>query len=201
MPVDFDKKEIAEQQMSGLYPYEFKWGKTKATLWQQFSPPSRPSSEELKIYKSIIAERFLDAFGLSVLILGSTCEFRQYFYDLGCHVTVVDNSKDYYEEISKELDNSIRLKIMTQEQTEFKFWHTIDFRNKFDIIIGDLAIGNVSPQDLDKFVEVMYKALKPNGIFIGKNLFTGVCEVLPISDLCKQYQKGDDPYAYFMYYA
>lgn len=184
----------------------FSWSQRTAQLWKKFTPPSRPSMGELRWYKKMIGDSLCKPFEKQeILILGSTTEFRKMFFDLGAHVTVCDRSKEYYLEISTESALKENPKIQMSESRVHCFWHEMTFQNEFDVIIGDLAVGNVHPDHLEVFIQKVINALKPGGIFCGKSLF--LIDRITAQELHKRCQaynalpkdKNRDPYAYLMY--
>ena len=177
----------------------FGWGSETAILWKKFTPPSRPSEAEVSWYTEMIKKYIQKPLNeLNVLILGSTTEFRRLFFDLEASVVVCDRSKDYYETIT-EVDRLTGAQ--DKEELDESYWHKINYSTEFDVIISDLAVGNVAPDDLEEFIEKMKKALKPGGIFCGKSLF--YLENVNVDKLCADYNKGgekqEDPYGFFMY--
>lgn len=148
------------------------WNVSMARTWRYMKAPSRPSQSELKIY-----ERYFDKVGVrrglqrpKVLILGSTTEFRKLAYNKDFAVVVVDYSREYYDEISRDLEKEI----VEKEEYHNCHWCKMDQElkgSKFDIIIGDLAIGNIKPEDFDKFISNIALLLSDQGYFLGKSIY------------------------------
>lgn len=140
------------------------WGRDLATLWTNCVPPSRPSYAEMWIYTNYLNKlrRFFNP--VKLLVLGSTPEFRDWGYDENLEISVIDQSKDYYEVISRELRHK-----NLQETLFISKWEEMTFPHKFDIIIGDLAIGNIQPEMFDVFLENVKNALSQFGLFMGKS--------------------------------
>lgn len=147
------------------------WGKLLAEKWTNMVGPSRPTISELAVYTKY-AHLLMNNKGrrLNLLVLGSTPEFRDWGYEENMHVSVIDSNLDYHVAISREL----RHKCIVYNNTEklyIKRWEDMDFEDEFDIIIGDLAIGNVIPAELPNFIKKVSLALKSDGLFLGKSFF------------------------------
>ncbi len=154
------------------------WNEERATAWHKMQPPSKPSKSELEVYKKYINQKKEKVTQPKILILGSTVEFRELAYELGCNVTVVDFSKSYHDEISNDFADNTKEAILNSERPIFNDWctlvnHKIIGRetSTFDIIIGDLAVGNVPPEKLDSFFDNIAKLLKKEGYLLGKSIY------------------------------
>lgn len=141
------------------------WGKELADIWTNNVAPSRPSCAELALYTKYLRKiQAIVDHPIKLLVLGSTPEFRDWGYDENMEINVVDKSKEYYEQISRE----IRHKNL-KEKVYFLKWEDMHFDKKYDIIIGDLSIGNVEPNRFREFLINIRDALSDNGIFMGKS--------------------------------
>ncbi len=141
------------------------WGHELALIWTNNVAPSRPSVAEMCVYTRylrILQQRIRRQ--ARVLVLGSTPEFRDWCYDENLVLHVVDSNQDYYDTVSRE----IRHKNITEE-LHISRWEDMSFPLQFDIIIGDLAIGNVDPERFDDFLNNVDRALAQGGLFIGKS--------------------------------
>lgn len=142
------------------------WGEQLAIIWTNNVQPSRPSNEEMVIYTKYLrfVQKNIGNRKAKLLVLGSTPEFRDWGYEQNLDITVVDKSKEYYDAISKEIRHkNIKEKLIVSE------WECMSFHDEFDVIIGDLAIGNVDSSRFDNFLECVRLALSDKGIFIGKS--------------------------------
>lgn len=171
--------DLTHDMFSKNYPIDtanqIDWNQDRAKTWHKMKPPSRPALSELEIYRKYfeyIKRKKRDASKPKALILGSTVEFRKLAAEEGFDITVVDYSKAYYEEISKELSeeeydlkNEIYLEC---DWCEMKDQLT---SNKYDIIIGDLSVGNVAPLRLNSFFENIAFLLTNRGFFLGKSIY------------------------------
>ena len=141
------------------------WGKELASIWTNNVAPSRPSNNEMCVYT-----RYLRGLQesirrpLKLLVLGSTPEFRDWGYEEDLSIYVVDKSKEYYYQVSRE----IRHKNL-HETVFFSSWEEMRFDEKFDIIIGDLSIGNIDRTRFDQFLENVANSLSQGGLFLGKS--------------------------------
>ncbi len=168
--------EISQiEQQSESRSNELDWNEERARAWHKMQPPSKPSKSEINIYKKYF-EIKKNEYNPRVLILGSTVEFRQLAFELGFNVTVVDYSKTYHDIISEDLGEN-KAEILNSETPIYCEWSEMLPNDKleeesFDIIIGDLAVGNVSYKKIDKFFENISKLLKKDGYFLGKSIYT-----------------------------
>lgn len=141
------------------------WGKELANIWTNNVPPSRPSCSEMCVYTKYlrkVQEKVKRP--IKLLVLGSTPEFRDWGYDEGLEIHVVDKSEDYYKQVSREIHHK-----NLKEQVYYSKWEDMHFSDKFDVIIGDLAIGNVEQDCFDDFLMNIRDALTDNGVFMGKS--------------------------------
>ncbi len=143
------------------------WGKKLAKIWLNYVPPSRPSYSEMCIYTMHLRkiQKKLKK-KAELLILGSTAEFRDWGYEQFLNVTVLDFSYDYYLESSIGMRHRNLKEVLVEKK-----WQDMDFENKFDVIIGDLVIGNLKPKDVEDFLRKVSRALTKNGVFMTKSLF------------------------------
>ncbi len=166
------------------------WTKESAKTWISMKAPSRPSACELEIYREYFKKVKAETSSTEkpkVLILGSTAEFRKIAFDEGFSVFVVDYSKDYYNEISKEIEtNILDAEIYIQADWCNMSDHLKEEYSKFNIIIGDLAIGNIPPERLSDFFKNISLLLSPNGFFLGKSVYKYSNYTLTKENLMKQ---------------
>lgn len=141
------------------------WDSRLAETWTYCVPPSRPSALEMAYYTRY-AEKLREERGqrLRVLALGSTPEFRDWACDLNYDLTVVDKSESYHRTITREL----RHKHLVERLVVCR-WEDMDFCSEFDVVVGDLAVGNVEPSRFVDFASAVARALVPGGLFMGKS--------------------------------
>ena len=145
------------------------WGKELANIWTNNVAPSRPSCSEICVYTSYLRKLQKEIHHpIKLLVLGSTPEFRDWGYDENLKVYVVDKSKDYYEQVSRELRHK-----NLKETVFFSSWEDMHFEEKFDLIVGDLSIGNIEPHRFDDFLTNIRNSLSNEGVFMGKSFIWG----------------------------
>lgn len=147
------------------------WNSDMASTWHKIVPPSRPSKSEIEIYRKYLklARDNSKHAICKALILGSTIEFRELTCSEGFHTTIVDISEEYYNEISKEL-----LKSPDNENVVFCNWLNMDQNlivGSYDVVLGDLSIGNIEPKRIKDFINQVAKMLAEGGFFLGKTIF------------------------------
>lgn len=170
-PIHSSKKEKSKSVIHSRFDETSVWNSDLASTWHKISPPSRPSESEIEIYRKYL--RFIRNNSnhaiCKALILGSTIEFRQLTSSEQFHTTVVDVSEEYYNEISKELKQPL-----DNEQVVFCNWLNMSDNldvESYDVVLGDLSIGNVEPNSIVDFVNQVSKMLCVGGFFLGKTLF------------------------------
>ncbi len=183
---------------------EKSWTHDVAQVWTKVVGPSRPTISELSIYTKY-AHGLQNKLNrrLDILILGSTPEFRDWAYEENMNVTIIDFSLDYHEKISREIKHKIILETNEKEKLVIEKWENMDFKEEFDIVIGDLAIGNVEPPKLETFISNVSNALREDGLFLGKSFFKpddykSVSHKQLANEYYSKYQ-GYHPYSYFVF--
>ncbi len=141
------------------------WNKCLAEIWTKNVAPSRPSSFELSEYTRLLRslQKKLNH-KIRLLVLGSTPEFRDWGYEEDMEIHVVDKSIEYYTTITREVRHK-----QLKETFHLAEWEEMSFDCQFDIIIGDLSIGNIDYQRFDNFLYNIQQALSEHGLFIGKS--------------------------------
>lgn len=146
---------------------DLSWGMGMAHAWTNNVAPSRPTVGELAVFTRYL--RKVQA-GLNrpvdILILGSTPEFRDWAHEEALDITVVDYSLEYHDAISRE----IRHKNM-QYRLDIGRWEDMEYCDEFDLIAGDLTIGNIDGSRLEDFLVRLSRALRVGGYIVGKNVF------------------------------
>ena len=141
------------------------WGKELATIWTNNVAPSRPSCNEMCVYTKYLREiQYKKRQRLKLLVLGSTPEFRDWGYEENLDIYVVDKSEEYYHQVSRE----VRHKNLS-ETVFFMSWEDMKFSEKFDIIIGDLSIGNVNKSRFNDFLCNVRDSMTDDAVFLGKS--------------------------------
>lgn len=182
-----------------------KWNLELAKVWHNFEAPSRPSDSEIEVYRKYFKEVKEKYPNSKVLILGSTPEFRRLAYEEGLKTTIVDWDKEYYEEISNEFSDSLKDQIKLNETLVESRWQDMNFNKGFHIVIGDLALGNVAPSEIQNVIERVYNSLEDQGYFLGKTILEFENRMQDYKEVLKKYydiKKSAPfikPYAYTMY--
>lgn len=130
-----------------------------AQIWDKFPVPARPAKEELafleKEIKTIPHE--------SVLILGSTIEYRSLCKKLGIAPYIADFERSHYEILT-----SYAKEDFGNERFLEVDWLDLKDENKYEVIIGHRAINVIGKDVLERFFKRMHHALKPGGVFYCK---------------------------------
>lgn len=166
------------------------WTESIAKIWTNYVPPCRPSRFELDTC-GLWLEKLRKIKGTTprILILGSTTEYRDWAYEERCDVTIIDNSLEYHNAISEE-----RTHKNWQEKLIIEDWQSISFVEKFDMIVGDLIIGNLLIEEIDPFLRSINKALVREGLFLTKSFFFSQ----PVNDtvLIKEFKEYEERFPY-----
>lgn len=143
------------------------WNKDLAHIWTNMVPPSRVSISELAIYTKYLRKLQEEKKEkLKMLVLGSTVEYRDWGYEEDLTTYVMNNNEEYHLASYRELKHK-----NAEYQIILRPWQEIDFNKEFDLIVGDLCIGNVDPLKLEEFLKNVSKSLNKNGLFLSKSIF------------------------------
>lgn len=150
------------------------WPRELAHYWHNYVPPCRPSRFELDVCTRTLEGMRADLSRRRprVLILGSTTEYRDWAFEEGCEAVVVDNSPAFHAAITAEITH----KNYPQELVVYEDWRSMTVGEDFDLILGDLVIGNVAPEDVEELTTNIAAALAPHGRFLTKSFFHGIRE-------------------------
>jgi SAM-dependent methyltransferase len=175
------------------------WPPALVDFWRNYVPPCRPSRFDLDLGSSFLEEvRARNDRKPEVLILGSTNEFRDWAFEERCRVTVVDNSQQFHDRISQD-----RRHPSGSETFILRDWLDLTFQDRFDLVLGDLVVGNIWSPELPKFLSVIYNSLAPGGCFQTKSFFYNKESSTPVfADLVKDFSRKNgsrDPFPYFAY--
>lgn len=148
------------------------WDNSLALMWTNMVWPSRPSVSDLCIVKKY-ANILRDFYNrrLKILILGSTPEYRDFAFEENMIVTVMDKNPSYHYAINREIRHKTLLESKNWEKVVFDSWENITFKNEFDLVVGDLIIGNVVREKLPDFLNRISLSLKDDGLFIQKSIY------------------------------
>lgn len=129
-----------------------------AELWDTYPIPSRPDSEELAFEENYLT--LLPPHDVSLMILGSTIEYRSLCKRLGIHATVVDFSRDNFDSLS-----SYSKEKFTDETFIESDWLAISYEDTFDFILGHRPFNVIRHDQLLTLFQKMHTALKKGGTF------------------------------------
>lgn len=131
--------------------------------WGQISSPIRPSSGDCEIYQGYLGRKEEIE---RVLILGSTPEIR----DLAAQLP---KSEVYVADFSHQMLSGM-LKFTRHTDPANEIWIKDDWlslflpERSFDVIIGDLLLQQIPPENEKKFLKKVNSLLKKDGIFISR---------------------------------
>lgn len=141
------------------------WLTEFAKKWVEYwTEPARPTEGSLKFIKKRIEEFPKEK--PSVLILGSTSEFRDMLYEMGIRPTIVDFNESNYHILS----GAMKYKDFYKENEDYieADWREMDLGKQFDIILAD-AVFNIVPKESNReLLENIEKHLTECGIFIDR---------------------------------
>lgn len=142
--------------------------KSFASRWKKYyAPPGRPSKSAIQTYRKYSLEVFRNVKGRRprALILGATPELRDLMFELGAEVTVADINP----EVVRKLKSLMHHRKKAKEKLIMGDWSRIELpKEYFDVIVGDVVLGNVRRNRQPNFLRNMKSALAPNGHFIQK---------------------------------
>jgi len=131
--------------------------------WGQMLSPIRPSKGDCEVYQGYLGRKE----GIeSVLILGSTPELR----DLAVQLP---KSKIYVVDFSHQMLSGM-LKFTHHADPAREIWIKDDWlslflpERSFDVIIGDLVLQQIPPENEKVFLKKVNSLLKKDGIFISR---------------------------------
>lgn len=162
--------------------------------WNFFTPPGRPSTNDIKNYKTLLYKSFEEKLRnkqgkFEVLLLGATPEIRSTLaLDENIKVTLVDIT----------IDMILAMTILLEEKTENEIWIRSDWVNVplpikyFDTILSDLVICNISPQRQQAFFTKMQSLLKDDGHWINRvYCIDENTRIRSLEELLEEYSKKD----------
>lgn len=141
------------------------WRTEFARAWVKYwVPPARPTPSELKKTRELIVAYRKKHPDASVLILGSTSEYRDMMVELGIVPTIVDFSKENFRILSGAMKHRRR----ARQKLVIADWRTMRLSKKFDVILGEAAINVVLKPTWSQLFRSIALHLKPGGLFIAK---------------------------------
>lgn len=138
--------------------YKDPWIRLYALWDEYYTPPGRPSNDDIENYRLLIKK--YDASG-TALVLGATPELRNLLHELGFRITSLDINPHSFQYLDKLVPES------KKEEKRIGDWCSIPLPDEsFDVILGDVPVANV-PSDLQaSFYRNMSRMLRPSGVFI-----------------------------------
>jgi SAM-dependent methyltransferase len=139
-----------------------------AENWETyFSPPSRPSVQEVQKYKEWVQELFHGRQGLKGLVLGATPELRDIFNELKFQTHAIDINM----EMILALEGLVKHKNPDEVLIKAN-WLTNPLASEyFDVILGDAVLPNIPWEKRKEFYKQIVRLLKPQGYFINRAFF------------------------------
>ncbi|MFH1769926.1 MAG: class I SAM-dependent methyltransferase [archaeon] len=130
--------------------------------WKKAVFPARPSPEEMVVFDNLMSKHE----GQSLLILGSTPEFRDLGAKHNLKVTCADINPDMLEGM-KQL-----VKHKNKDENLVKCnWLKMPFEdNTFDIVFAEQSANIIEAEFFDAFFKEVSRVLKKGGFFINKML-------------------------------
>ncbi len=128
-------------------------------FWDDFTPPWRPSKDDVKNYTQAISD--LDK-NCQILILGATPELRDLVASLGFKPVIVDFSLPMLVEMMKytkgvDVNDEIWVK---------SSWLNMPLSAGFDAVLGDLVLKMIEVNRQEEFLNKVKKILSPQGTFV-----------------------------------
>ncbi|MFA6809427.1 MAG: class I SAM-dependent methyltransferase [Eubacteriales bacterium] len=100
-----------------------------------------------------VFEKYINPGG-NILDLGcGTGRDSKHFIQEGYQVTAIDGSSELCDYAAEEIGQPVRCMLFSQ----------LDYKEKFDGIWASASLLHVSKEDIDNIIELLYKALKPEG--------------------------------------
>jgi len=148
------------------------WDEEVANFWETIYAPARPSNSEIEFYRKFFKYKInRTSLEPKALILGSTESLIQLAIEECFVVYVVDKNENYCNAILKKFGSSKK-----SINTINCDWACMDLHEtlkdiKFDIIIGDMSLGNIDAQKLERTIVAISNLLKDKGLWLGKSIF------------------------------
>jgi len=138
---------------------DFIWLKY-AENYKKDTYPGKPSPDDLDIFYKFI-KKAIGKKKARILVLGATPGMRDVAAKFNSEITLIDNNKDVIKAMSK------LIKHKKKEKKIVGNWLKMPFKdNYFDVVIGDLIIGNIHGEKNKDLIKEIYRILKPKGYWI-----------------------------------
>ncbi len=129
--------------------------------WEKITSPGRPSYKEIKIYEAFL-KSVLKKRDSNVLVIGATPEIRDMLAKYDVEVTLIDIN----HEMILAMSHLMKKKNNKENWLKANWLHAPLAKNYFNAVIGDFVIGNLSPENHEKFLKNVSEWLKKDGIFV-----------------------------------
>ncbi len=137
--------------------------KDLAERWKKWTPPLSPSKEAISVYKKFIIKSIT---GLKrkprALVLGATPQLRDLLFELNFEVTIIDVSMKMILAMSELTKHKNPDEVIVKSDW-MKMPLTSDY---YDIVVGDIILGNVPQNKQVKFLKEIQRVLKKKGYWI-----------------------------------
>jgi len=160
-----------------------------AEKWKQYDYPAKPSSEEIRFFKSKIKDLFgrKKEKNIRALVLGSTPEFRDLLAKCEIDTVLMDNNLN-----SVKAMTLLMKKKAFREEVVIGDWLKMSFpKNSFDLVLSDSAQNNIKFKDFNKFFDNIFQILKPNGYYFFSAVHIEGNQQISFRQYIKKYQ--DNP--------
>lgn len=134
------------------------WAGKKVYDWKNYLIPARPSRSELEIVEKYLRKLKKINATVRVAILGSTVEFRSLCHRYGTEVTLVEFSRKHYQILSRQ-----PMKFTGSETLREEDWRTMGAGEKYDLVLGDLALNVVAREDIGRILRKLGRSLAEDG--------------------------------------
>ena len=129
----------------------------RVNLW--CPPPGPPSKSELAVYEKFV-RALKNKKDARVLILGSTPGLRNLCLKYHLTPTSVDYNRRNFKILKKLVKHSGREKLIIAD------WRRLKLKEKYDLILGDVAFAMLPFRGWDKLLKNLQPILKPNGLIV-----------------------------------
>jgi len=140
-----------------------------AETWKKLvMPPSRPCKTQLKIWDKIIKEKARKSKEPRALILGATPELRDLCLKNNFKTTVCDINPTMVKGMTSLMKhkNDPREEIIIGDCLKVNF-----LNNSFDIVMEDASLNQIlNVKDVTRLVGKIYYTLKPDGLFLAREI-------------------------------
>ncbi|MFA5051267.1 MAG: class I SAM-dependent methyltransferase [Patescibacteria group bacterium] len=166
--------------------YTAPW-KKMADSWKLFTPPWKPSENNIILYKKLLDRAIKGIKSPKVLILGATPEIRDMLADYkNIEVTIADITM----EMILAMNELVKKKNFSNEIWIKSDWLKMPLeKDYFDVIFGDYVISQLPKELINTFLSKIKSLLKPTGRFIPRAVFFNEDTALDFDEIIKKFDK------------